>query len=635
MDGIRSKPWLPGTPQAPTHQSLAMVPAGILLLTISGLLFLTQLQVPLLEPQEPRYAEVSRQMLATNSWVVPVLDGQPYLDKPPLFYWLIMFSYQVCGVHDWAARLVPGLAGVLTVLLTWLWGRALVGARAAFWSALILCLSARFVYLQRLLTFDSVLCLTVTAGLAAAHLALRETRLRWPWWLASAAACGLGVLAKGPVAVALVLPPVLAYRYLDARCPRPSLAAVAAYLATAGLVAGPWFAAIMVLQQGFAGYFFWTHNVVRFVAPFDHEEPFWFHLPGLLLGLLPWSLLLPGLVGSIFRRWPWTAARRPAAMVFFLLASGWIVLFFSVAGCKRAVYILPAIPPLALALGSYLSTAMQNKGSERFAVVLLPSPPVLRGRGVGGEGAAPSPTLGAWRFPPHPQPLSPGVPGERGERHSSDPLFWSAVLSVVFRSAKERPFAERKATLVAPNRLAGLASRLLLLLSLVAVVVAAKNRLVSLPIAILAGGLLTALLPLLWFNRFRTWPWCAGLTFALLLGALHGILPAYSRQFALREQLLPYRQHEKLMVLCYPQCWESVSFYLPGARIKVFPAEQEALLLREFQAHPDAVLVVRSGRWQRDVVEHLPPGLEFVVEQGQGSVVVGRVRLREEVTRGW
>ena len=180
---------------------------------------------------------------------------------------------------------MPGLAGVLTVLLTWLWGRALVGARAAFWSALILCLSARFVYLQRLLTFDSVLCLTVTAGLAAAHLALKEARMRWRWWLASAAACGLGVLAKGPVALALVLPPVLAYRYLNARCPRPSLAAVAAYLAAAGLVAGPWFVAIVVLQPGFAGYFFWTHNVVRFVAPFDHEEPFWFHLPGLLLGL--------------------------------------------------------------------------------------------------------------------------------------------------------------------------------------------------------------------------------------------------------------------------------------------------------------------------------------------------------------
>ena len=155
----------------------------------------------------------------------------------------------------------------------------------------------------------------------------------------------------------------------------------------------------------------------------------------------------------------------------------------------------------------------------------------------------------------------------------------------------------------------------------------------SLPIAILAGGFLAALLPLFWFNRFRTWPWCAGLTFALLLGALHGILPAYSRQFALREQLLPYRQHEKLMVLCYPQCWESVSFYLPDAQIKVFSAEQEALLLQEFQAHPDAVLVVHSGRWQRDVVEHLAPGLEFVVEQGHGSVVVGRVRLRGSDTR--
>ena len=73
-------------------------------------------------------------------------------------------------------------------------------------------------------------------------------------------------------------------------------------------------------------------------------------------------------------------------------------------------------------LSTAISTAIQNKRSE-FAVLLLPSPPVLRGRGVGGEGAAPRPTLGAWRFPPHPRPLSPGVPGERGERHTSDPLF--------------------------------------------------------------------------------------------------------------------------------------------------------------------------------------------------------------------
>src|SRR5262249_27406913 len=92
----------------------------------------------------------------------------------------------------------------------------------------------------------------------------------------------------------------------------------------------------------------------RFLQPFDHEEPFWFYFPGLILGLLPWALLIPGLARLLARRDAETAARRTPALGFFLLAAVWTVCFFSPAGCKRAVYLLPALPPLALALGCYL-----------------------------------------------------------------------------------------------------------------------------------------------------------------------------------------------------------------------------------------------------------------------------------------
>src|SRR5258706_5649410 len=133
-------------------------PPAVLVL-VSGLLFFARLDAPLLEPQEARYAEIPRQMLAEHSWMTPILHGQPYLDKPPLLYWLVMLSYTVFGVHDWAARLVPGTAGVLTVLLVYLWGRRVAGERAGLWGAMILCLSARYVYLGRMLTFDTLLCL--------------------------------------------------------------------------------------------------------------------------------------------------------------------------------------------------------------------------------------------------------------------------------------------------------------------------------------------------------------------------------------------------------------------------------------------------------------------------------------------
>ena len=185
-----------------------------------------------------------------------------------------------------------------------------------------------------MLTMDCLLCLWTTAGLAAAHTALVGGRFRMGWWLLSAAACALGVLTKGPVALVLVLVPTAAYALLDRRSARIGLRGWAAYLAVVAAVAGPWYAAISVAEPDFAVSFFWKHNVVRFVAPFDHAEPVWFHLPPLLLGMLPWSLLLPGFLVFLARRSRRSAARRPAALGFFLLAAVWSLVFFSAAGAS-------------------------------------------------------------------------------------------------------------------------------------------------------------------------------------------------------------------------------------------------------------------------------------------------------------
>jgi 4-amino-4-deoxy-L-arabinose transferase-like glycosyltransferase len=350
----------------------------LLLVTAVLLLFFTRLGAPLQEPDEARYAEVPRQMLSAGHWIVPVLGGAAYPDKPPLLYWLVMASYQVFGVHDWAARLVPGGAALLVVLLSYLWGRSTVGPRAALAGAGMLCLSARFVYLGRLLTPDGLLAACVVASLAAAHVAVRGGRLRWPWWLASALACGLGLLTKGPVALALVAPPLLLLGALDPRTVPPGARGWAAYLAAAAGLAAPWYVAMSRADPEFASGFFWRHNVVRFLAPFDHVKPFWFHLPGLLLGMLPWALLLPGLIRFLARRSARPAARRPAALGLFLLSSVWTVLFYSLAGCKRAVYILPALPPLALALGCYLDAVLPRRPARfRLPIERLALPATL------------------------------------------------------------------------------------------------------------------------------------------------------------------------------------------------------------------------------------------------------------------
>src|SRR5438270_372050 len=123
-----------------------------------------------------------------------------------------------------------------------------------------------------MLTMDSLLCLCVVGSLAAAHAAIARGRLRWRWWLAAALACGCGVLAKGPVAVALVAPPIACLAFLDPRTARLRARHLLGFGVVFGIVAAPWYVALAAVHREFVGHFFWKHNVLRYVAPFDHPE---------------------------------------------------------------------------------------------------------------------------------------------------------------------------------------------------------------------------------------------------------------------------------------------------------------------------------------------------------------------------
>jgi dolichol-phosphate mannosyltransferase len=449
------------------------------------------------------------------------------------------------------------LAGVLTVLVTYAWGRHTLGRRAAFFGAVALCLSGRFIYLGRLLTMNGLLCLCVVTALAAAHVAARGPRLRWSGWLLSAVACGLGLLTKGPIALVLVAVPVLAWQLLDARTARPRWLAWFAYVAVAGGLAAPWYLTAAASDPEFADYFFWRHNVLRFVAPFDHEEPAWFYVPGLLLGMLPWSLLLPPLLRSLGRRTGLEAAERPAALGFFLLAALWCLLFYSAAGCKRPGYILPAMPPVALALGWFLDAVLRR---EREAAT-----PAWAGLGLrlsrlvlaGGVGAA--------------------------------GLAWAAGI-------------------LSPAATAGVAGVGLLGLFGLARVGPPRGAGVS-------------------------WGLCGATTFAVLLAAVHLVLPGYARKFSMRGSLRPQAGlglGRDVPVLCYPRRWDSVSYYLRRNDVRVFPRDRRPQLIAELRTRPETLLVVKSDRSLQEVLHDLPASLEFRPRGRRGNVIVGVVRPRRE-----
>ncbi|MGH7170740.1 MAG: ArnT family glycosyltransferase [Gemmataceae bacterium] len=518
-------------------------------------LFFLRLNAPLLEPQEPRYAEIPRQMLSEGRWLVPVLHGEPYLDKPPLLYWLVMGSYSVFGVHDWAARLVPGLAGILTVLLTYWWGRRVLGERAGLCGALVLCLSAGFVYRQRMLNMDSLLCLWVTASLASAHAALTAgPLLRQRWWLLAAAACGLGLLTKGPVALVLILTPLLLYKYLDPRAARVPPRDWSFFVLLVAALAAPWYIAVMRRVPDFAYTFFWRHHVERFLTPFDHAKPAWFYVPGLLAGMLPWTLLLPGFLRFLGRRSLRAARRRPPALGFFLLSSLFCLLFFSASGCKRPAYILPAMPPLALALGCYIN--------------LL-------------------------------------VPRARQRTDAGIRLLWQ------WRSRLARP-----------------ATLLVLTLAIALLALAGFQRLLRPAPAILLEMLAVAGLG--WFAVRRvSWGVCAAVTFVVLALGVYHLQPAYNRRFALRGPLRSravLAEKGRLSIVCYPQRWDSVSFYQPQADVRVYTRNQRRQLLDDLNTRPRTLLLVKSGKTLDELLHELPDAVEFMPYGRPGLVTAAWVR---------
>jgi hypothetical protein len=331
-------------------------PAALLLLLIlPGLLLYPCLSFYLFEPDEGRYAEIPREMLQRGDWIVPYLQNEPYLDKPPLLYWLVMISYRLCGIHDWAARLVPALAVHACILVVYLIGKRSLGQRAAFHGALLLTLTPGLVGVGRLLTMDGLLALWVTLGLLCAFEATRLSSLKYGWWLAAAMAVGLGLLTKGPVVLLLVVPPLwLQRRLTPSGAPLPWSARLT-FLGVALALALPWYIALSIASPEFATHFLWQHNVVRFLQPFDHLEPVWYYLPLLAGALLPATLLALPFLRYLGSGEPATVASRSPAFGFMLLAGSWIVLFFSLSGCKLPTYILPALPLLTLALGHFLA----------------------------------------------------------------------------------------------------------------------------------------------------------------------------------------------------------------------------------------------------------------------------------------
>jgi len=339
----------------------------------------------LFNPDEGRYAEIPREMVASGNWVTPRLDGIKYFEKPPLQYWATAVAFEIAGPHAWTTRLWPALCGYLGLLLSFAVGARLYGERAAWFAVLVQASSLLYVGLARVATLDMGLTVTLQLALAALLLLVheRERPLRWPAWLLGAGVA-LAVLSKGLIGI--VIPAAAAALYmlcyrdwglmLRAR-PWWTLVALLA-------IASPWFILVSLRNPEFPHFFFIYEHFQRYLssATFGRYQPAWFFVPMLALGLIPWTGLAPRALIEGIR-----AAPREPATGLLLLWAAFVFAFFSASQSKLVPYILPMLPALSLLFGR----ALARLSAERLGMH-------LRGVAVAAALVAGA-VLVLWRIP--------------------------------------------------------------------------------------------------------------------------------------------------------------------------------------------------------------------------------------------
>ena len=324
--------------------------------------------LPLIDVDEPVYGQVGREMARAGwqHWLTPRLAGQPWFDKPPLFYWLTALSMRLFGATEFAARLPSAFEAVGLVAVTYALARRAFPAtpRAGLWAGFVLATCVQFLILARAAVTDMTLVLTLILALWALYVWTKTGQGRWI--VLCGVMTGLGCLAKGPVALVLIGVQAVGYLLLTRQAKRLLSPALWGGFALCLLVGLPWFL-LMIHWHGqlFVNGFLEANNVTRYLkAEHATTSPVWFFLPVLLAGFLPWTLALPGTLAMLWRQgrseWDTKAANGPT--LFLALWTLLVFGFFSASQSKLVTYIFPLYPALAVLMGAWLA-----KLGETFA----------------------------------------------------------------------------------------------------------------------------------------------------------------------------------------------------------------------------------------------------------------------------
>ena len=325
--------------------------------------------VPLIDRDEPRFAEASREMIERGDYIVPRFNNQFRLDKPPLAYWAQVASYRIFGENDFAARFPSAIAAALVAMSILAWGKRIGGDRVGWWAAIIFTLSLQTFIHAKAAVADTWLVLFVTLAHWAGYEIQRAT---WKWWFVFYVSLALGFLAKGPIAWTALLT-LGAYKFfvrdVDLLKRFKFIRGILLMLAIVALWGVP---ALVQTHGEFFKIGIGRHVIGRsFSAMESHgSNSLWiyllllpFYFVTIFASFFPWSIKLPSLTKKLWRD-------RDQVDIYLLCGAGVIFVIFTLIKTKLPHYTLPAFPLLALLVARHLDSERFLNSAATFAICL-------------------------------------------------------------------------------------------------------------------------------------------------------------------------------------------------------------------------------------------------------------------------
>ena len=330
---------------------------AVLIIMFGTAFFLFLGRLPLLDPDEGRYAEIPREMLELGDFITPHLDYVKYFEKPPLHYWLNALSFSLFGQNEFAARFPAALLGLCGILLVYHVGRKLFGRREGLYAALVLGTSIGYQVQARMNIIDMTLTFCMTASLGFILLAMQDgERRKGLYYHLFYLFAALAVLAKGLIGIVLPGMIIFLFLLLTKRWKLVREMRLVTGIPLFFLVCAPWFILVSSRNPEFAQFFFIREHFQRFLTNVHGRyKPPWFFIPVLLGCMIPWIFFLPEAGKELWKG-------RNLQKIFLALWAAVIFVFFSLSNSKLVPYILPVFPAVALLIGCTLSDFIERDG---------------------------------------------------------------------------------------------------------------------------------------------------------------------------------------------------------------------------------------------------------------------------------